>query len=274
MKIYNNNIEKYQSAADVLISEFGNLPKTAVIAGSGIAATLDNTKIVNEIPYSKLPNLPNTTVFGHSGNVLLYNSGNSSAIIFSGRFHYYEGRTIDEICSLVILSYLSGIKRIVFTNAAGSLNPRNKPGDIMIIEDTIDFMFHKSENIFYDNHKSSDHIIIAENKEIFSKNIKNQLIQNNIPYKQGVYAAVTGPNYETRAEIRMLRKLGADAVGMSTVPEINATKALGLDYIAFSLITNSAKEVKQNVSHDEVINEANKSSGKIRSIIEICIETK
>ncbi len=269
MKIRKEFIEKYKPASEILIKEFGSNINTAIIAGSGIAESIDTNKIVAEIDYDELSNLPKTSVSGHSGKAVLYTLDNINSIIFSGRFHYYEGRSIDEICSLVILSKLIGVEKLVITNAAGSLNPQHKTGDIMFIEDYIDFLFYKSNHIFFDE---NDFLVQNIKNNEFQSNIKLELTKNQIPYKEGVYAAVTGPNYETRAEIRMLRKIGADAVGMSTVPEIKAAISLNMNYLTFSLLTNSAKEVIQSVSHSEVIETAKNSFEKIRSIIEICIK--
>jgi len=261
-------LEKYKASAKHIISYFDYIPETAIIAGSGIADTLNNSNFRHELPYANIPGLPQTTVAGHKGSIILYNAGNKNGLIFSGRFHHYEGRKSDEIISLVIISKLIGIKKLILTNAAGGLSPLMKPGDIMIVEDFIDFMFMKNSNYLNDKKTHNYH---DNNVYNLSRVINPVIAENGIRYHQGTYAAVTGPNYETRAEIRMLRLIGADAVGMSTVPEIKAAISLELNYFAFSLITNSAKEIIQYVSHEEVLNEAAKAASKVKKIIEICI---
>ena len=270
MQIFQSILDKYAPAAQSLTEILGSIPGTAVIAGSGIADTLDSNKILLNIPYSKLPGIPELSVQGHNGEVLLFAAENKTALVFSGRFHYYEGRTYDEICSLVIISYLAGIRKIIISNAAGGLNPLFVPGEIMLIEDYIDFMFLDSSSVF-DSFSPAVSISYNFIDKSYLDIIKNSLVNQNILFRQGTYAAVTGPNYETRAEIKMLRRLKADAVGMSTVPEMKAAAILGMETAAFSLITNSAKEVIQSVSHKEVIEAAEKSALLVRRFIETAV---
>jgi purine-nucleoside phosphorylase len=272
MKLNNSIIEKYSVAVDILKIKFKVIPDIAVIAGSGIASTLNQDYILCRIKYEDLLVLPKTSVFGHNGEVLLYEVDGYKAIIFTGRFHYYEGRTYEEINSLIFLSHLIGISKIVITNAAGGLNPLFKAGDLMIIEDIIDFMFPKNSNIFDYNNFSNKAVNSSLSDNLFNHSVKKSLLVNKITYHTGNYASVSGANYETRAEIRMLRLLGADAVGMSTVPEIKTALSLGMNIIACSLITNVAKEIIQSVSHDEVIEIAQQSTNKIRDFIENVIK--
>ncbi len=271
ISISRNLLNKYSESAEHIRNKLSVIPDTAVIAGSGIASSLIESAITTKIPYSEIPQLPKPSVVGHRGEVYLYQHQNKNALVFSGRFHSYEGRSLEELCSLVAITHNLGIKRLVITNAAGSLNPNFSPGDIMIIEDYIDLMFmknHSSINVF---NAESDHQNNHFNKSEYSKLVKEKMISEGIPFKNGVYAAVSGPTYETRAEIRMLRKLGADAVGMSTVPEANFAKKLGIDLVIASLLTNSAKEVHQKVSHQEVIDVASQSADNVRKFIECAI---
>ena len=272
LKFFEPVFNKYHKSVECITDKLEKVPKVAVIAGSGISGSFNKMNVAEVIPYSEIPNMPKTTVEGHKGDVFIYNcTFDKDALVFSGRFHHYEGRKIDEICSLVIMSYLLGINKIIITNAAGALNPKFKVGDIMLIEDVLDFMFLKSENIEILLNQSTEYSKVNNIENSYSQRFKELLNENKIHYQTGVYAAVTGPNYETRAEIRMLRKLGADAVGMSTVPEYKLAKILGLEIIAASLITNSAKEVIQSVSHDEVIQVANNSVDNLRRFIETAI---
>lgn len=271
-KILNELHERYFRTADFVRKSVHGHLETAIIAGSGIASAFDKSKISDVITYSILPEMPQTKVEGHSGEILIYNSGGKNSIIFSGRFHFYEGRNIHEILSLVSIAYFAGCRRIIITNAAGGLKPDFKPGNVMLIDDVIDLMFLKNcyspnslEN--FDNKVK----IINEQKKLYN-NYNAELIKKSISIKTGVYVAVSGPNYETRAEIRMLRKIGADAVGMSTVPEFKFALNLGMETIGLSLITNSAKEILQNVSHEEVIEVASQSSNLVKDCIETAIE--
>lgn len=269
LQVSPNLLSLYIPSSDYLLSNLIEIPKSAVIAGSGIANSLDESKIIQKIQYNNVPGVPRPTVLGHSGDFILYNHDNKISLIFSGRFHYYEGRSIDEICSLVTITKLLGIDNLVITNAAGGVNPMLIPGDLMIIEDYIDLMFLGTQSSFTVNKSLVDHYPNSSTNNSFKNRVKSKLIESGLPFKSGVYAAVTGPNYETRAEVRMLRKLGADAVGMSTVPEAKLAEVLGINLVMASLVTNSAKEVLQPVSHDEVIDVANRSAANIRKFIEI-----
>lgn len=271
LSISKNLLTMYSESAEYIAKHFSNIPETAVIAGSGIASALNESNISTKIPYSEIPRLPKPSVVGHSGEMYLYNYQNKNALIFSGRYHFYEGRSLDEICSLVVITSLLGIKRLVITNAAGSLNPRFSTGDLMLIEDYIDLMFMNNYTSMTVSKAETDHSFRPSNSIEYSQIVKEKMINEGIPFKCGVYAAVSGPTYETRSEIRMLRKFGADAVGMSTVPEAKLAQILGMDIISASLLTNSAKEVRQNVSHQEVIDVASRSSENVRKFIECAI---
>lgn len=271
LSILNSVIDKLKPASEVLAGLIGKIPETAVIAGSGISTSLDQNKILQSISYSDLKILPKLSVEGHNEKILLYEIHGKRSLIFAGRFHFYENLTYEEICSLVILCYLIGIKKIVLSNAAGGLNPDYNPGDIMLIDDFIDFTFLFPP--FFNNHSFLDrnHTLIHLNDSNFNQKIKEKLNSRNIKYQSGVYVSVTGPSYETRSEIKMLRKIGGDAVGMSTVPEIITAGLLGTEIFAFSVITNILSENVQYLTHNDVIKTANEAADIIKNIIEIAI---
>ncbi|MBX3042568.1 MAG: purine-nucleoside phosphorylase [Candidatus Kapabacteria bacterium] len=260
-------LKKFTSAANQVRNIISDIPDIAIIAGSGIAASFEKNKNTQTLNYNILENFPKTSVEGHHGEMLHYDFDGKNALVFSGRFHYYEGRTLSEICSIVALIHILGIKRLIITNAAGGLNPKFQVGDIMLFNDTIDFFFFKNYDSSFVPADTDYRCPVNRNNSSYQEQLEAELIRSGIPYQNGVYIGVTGPNYETRAEIRAFRRLGADAVGMSSVPELKAAKILGIETIGLSLITNTASEIMQEVTHDEVIIAARDSATKIKSII-------
>ena len=227
----------------------------AIVLGSGLSYLDKECMNRIEIATSEIPHYPRSTVEGHRGFVVKGDLFGKTVLYLSGRVHYYEGYTFDEILfPMEILSEL-GVKQVILTNAAGGINRSFKPGALMLIKDHI-------------NNLSTNPLDLNMNSNFNDKNnIKysmklNQIINEsakkvNLDLKEGVYAAVTGPSFETPAEIRYLEKMGADAVGMSTVPEVIKGNELGMEVSAISCITNYAAGVTDNkLSHREVFETA------------------
>lgn len=239
---------------------------TAITAGSGISNSFVPEDILSVLQYCEIPNFPKTTVEGHDGKLILLNINGSKVLLFSGRFHIYEGFEVDEVVSQVIVSHLLGIKNFIFTNAAGGLNETYLPGDLMFISDTVNFTYRDLGSIF-DGFDFRQKISKYEKNLDIYKKLNSILTLKGINLKFGTYLGVMGPNYETRSEIRMFRRMGADAVGMSTVLELSVADILGMNTIACSLITNSAKEIPQMISHREVVDLALKSKLDVRELL-------
>ncbi len=267
--------EKYSISADYIASSLGDNFDIAVVAGSGFADYFGEYASLGELDYSEIPNLPQTSVLGHCGKLCKIEVAGKAVLLFSGRFHLYEGRTVEEICSISIISHLLGIPKMIFTNAAGGLNPNYKVGDAMLIRDTINLLYRDVSALF----ESRTAAISA--REAFPKNIFSlnwiekwvaKLVQSSIPFQEGVYLSTSGPSYETPAEIRFFRRLGATAAGMSTVLEAAAASRLGIDCVGLSLITNTLSEVNTSkLSHNDVIEASKDSANKIKKIIELAI---
>ncbi|HOY31532.1 MAG TPA: purine-nucleoside phosphorylase [Bacteroidales bacterium] len=244
-------------------------PQTGIILGTGLGNLANEIKVHTTIPYSEIPNFPVSTVVGHKGQLVFGTLNDVNVVAMQGRFHYYEGYTMQEVAFPVrVLKYL-GIKTLILSNASGGVNPSFEVGDIMIITDHINLMgtnplIGKNDDEigprFPDMHDAYD-------KELIKKAL--MIAENNgIRCVRGVYAAVTGPCFETPSEYKYVRTVGADCVGMSTVPEVIVAHHMGLPVFAVSIITDLGVEGKiVEVSHEEVIQAANNAEPKMTTII-------
>lgn len=233
-------------AAAFLKSRLSPAPRIAVVLGSGLG-DLDLGRVDVDLPYARIPGFPRVRVAGHPGRLSLV----GPAAILRGRVHYYEGHDLDEVVRPVRALAALGVKTVILTNAAGGLNPRLRPGDLMAITDHINLM---GANPLRGGPSFVDMTGVYDVPKLRG-------------LKRGVYAAVPGPSYETPAEVRMLRRLGADAVGMSTVPEAIAARQAGLRVIGLSLITNVAAGAGKPVSHAEVLETARRARSRMASVL-------
>ena len=210
-----------------------------------------------EIPYTEIPNFPVSTVEGHRGKLIFGKLGGVDILAMQGRFHYYEGYTMQEVTFPVRVMYELGIETLYVSNAAGGMNPNFKIGDLMFITDHINFFPEhplRGKNFptgprFPDMHETYDHNLIAEADDIAK--------EKGIRVQHGVYVGVQGPTFETPAEYKMYRILGGDAVGMSTVPEVIVAHHCGIKTFGISVITDLGLDEPVEVSHEEVQEAAN-----------------
>ena len=244
-------------------------PDIGIILGSGLGMMAE--EINNEIvlPYNKIPHFPVTTVEGHKGQLVLGDFEGKKVVVMQGRFHFYEGYSMEEVVYPVRVMGQLGIKNLIITNAAGGINLDYDPGDLMVINDHINLMGVnplKGTNISQLGERFPD-MSQAYNKDL--REIAYTAAKDlNIIVRKGVYAAVTGPSYETPAEIRYLRIIGADAVGMSTVPETIAANHMGIKVLGISCITNMAAGVLDaKLNHEEVVETANRVKDKFINVI-------
>ena len=223
---------------------FSDTIQAAVILGSGLGDFGNEISNAITIPYSEIPNFPQSTVTGHSGSLIFGMVENKTTVAFSGRFHFYEGHPFDRTILPVQLAKAFNVKKLIISNAAGGINLDFRVGDLMIIEDII------RQNMMLSNPSEQTWTLnlhpIADKVETIAKSI-------GVDTKRGAYLYVKGPNYETKAEIHAFRKLGGDSVGMSTAPELIEAARLGVKATAISLITNAAAGVTdQKLDHAEV----------------------
>lgn len=244
-------------------------PQTAVILGSGLGSVADAIEDPLTIDYAAIEGFPRTTVAGHSGKMIVGRLGQSEVLCLQGRFHLYEGHRPQVIAEVVNALKAVGVNRLIVTNAAGSLNPEFTPGSLMLIKDHINFSGQNplvganDENTgprFPDMSNAYDRDMRRQAKELAAK--------LGIILPEGVYLMVLGPNFETAAEIRAFRTLGADAVGMSTVPEVIAAVHAGIKVLAVSAVTNFGTGLQETpLSHEETIAGAARASSALTALI-------
>lgn len=247
-------------------------PAIGLILGSGLGGIVDLIKDSIEISFSDIPNFPVSTVGGHAGKLVFGKIEGVTAAVMQGRIHYYEGYDLKKVVFPVYVLNQLGIKNLIITNAAGGINNDFKPGDLMIIYDHINLLGNNPligpEDMgprFVDMSQAYS----PELREIAKSAAKNL----NLPLREGVYACLTGPSYETPAEIRMLKTIGADAVGMSTVPEVIIARQCGMKVLAISCITNMAAGINPHeLSHEEVIEVAKKSEEMLAMLLKEIIK--
>ena len=229
-------------------------PKVAIVLGSGFGEVIDSIENKVEISYKDVPNMPVSTVAGHKGSFIFGNIENTKLAVMNGRVHLYEGYSVDQVVLPIRVLKLLGCETIILTNAAGGISYNLKAGDLMALNDHISVFAPNpliGKNIDELGTRFPD-MSCAYDREL-KKLLSDTAKKCGIPLKEGFYAQLTGPSYETPAEIRMLRSLGADAVGMSTVCEVIAARHCGLKVVAMSLITNLACGMEnKELNHKEV----------------------
>lgn len=262
-------LEKIKESVEFISSQVSSKPKVGIILGSGLGGLTREIKIEKEIPYSEIPHFPVSTVEGHAGHLIIGELGGQPVIAMKGRFHFYEGWSMQDIAFPIRVMKFLGIKLLIVSNASGGLNPTFNIGDIMVITDHINLMGtnplmgpNESEfgPRFPDMKEAYDHKLIEKAFSIASK--------SGIYLQKGVYAGVTGPTFETPAEYRYMHVIGADAVGMSTVPEVITARHMQIPVFALSIITDLGVVGKiSDVSHQLVLEAANKAEPLMTKII-------
>ena len=246
-------LERIQETADFLKSKMHTHPETAIILGTGLGSLVNEITDKYEIGYETIPNFPVSTVEGHSGKLIFGKLGNKDIMAMQGRFHFYEGYSMKEVTFPIRVMRELGIKTLFVSNAAGGMNPAFEIGDLMIITDHINFFPEhplRGKNIPYgprfpDMSEVYNQALIRKADEI--------ACEKGIKVQHGIYIGTQGPTYETPAEYKMFRILGADAVGMSTVPEVIVANHCGIQVFGISVITDLGVEGKiVEVTHEDV----------------------
>ncbi|MBR6892986.1 MAG: purine-nucleoside phosphorylase [Bacteroidaceae bacterium] len=245
--------EKIQETAAFLKERMTSKPETAIILGSGLGHLADEIDVETEIAYSEIPNMPVSTVEGHSGKMLFGKLGGKEIVAMQGRFHYYEGYSMKEVTFPVRVMYELGIKNLFVSNAAGGMNPAFHVGDLLVLTDHINlFPEHPLRGKNFPTGPRFPSMHQAYDPE-FVKIVEEAAEQLGIKIFKGVYLGTQGPTFETPAEYRMFRGMGADAVGMSTVPEVIVAVHCGIRVFGISVITDlGGFEEAVKVSHEEV----------------------
>ena len=248
------NAEELKIATDALQERLPFTPEAMLVLGSGLGALADAVEDPVAIPFAEVPGFPLAGVVGHAGRYVAGVLEGRKVLVQAGRFHVYEGHAAGLVIAPIRIGAGLGIETLLVTNAAGGVNRRFVPGDIMLIDDHLNMMGRNP--LMGDRLPGEDRfpdMSVAYDAELRAL-AESVALERGVPLRRGVYAAVTGPSYETPAEVRMLSLLGADAVGMSTVPEVIAARARGMRVLGFSLITNHAAGLSLTpLSHDEVL---------------------
>ena len=261
-------LEKIQETAVYLKGKISSHPETAIILGTGLGSLVHDITDKYEIDYKDIPNFPISTVEGHSGKLIFGKLGNKDIMAMQGRFHYYEGYSMKEVTFPIRVMYELGIKTLFVSNAAGGMNPDFNIGDLMIITDHINFFPEhplRGKNISYgprfpDMSEAYNKALIHKADEIAK--------EKGIKVQHGIYLGTQGPTFETPAEYKMFHILGADAVGMSTVPEVIVANHCGIKVFGVSVITDLGVEGRiVEVSHEEVQKAADEAQPRMTTIM-------
>ncbi|MGC9043101.1 MAG: purine-nucleoside phosphorylase [Myxococcota bacterium] len=266
---------KIEALSNIIKKRFGSIPETLLVLGSGLGFVADILKDRIAIPYKSIKGFPVSTVAGHEGLLIKGRIYNKDILLMKGRFHYYEGYSMREIALPFRSIFYSGVKRMIVTNAAGGINRLFKKGDIMLITDHINLMGDSpliGRNIDKLGQRFPDMTYAySERLRRIAEGCARRL---KIELKKGVYAAMHGPSYETPAEIRYLRRIGADAVGMSTVPEVIVANHMGVEVLGFSAITNMAAGIERvRLSHSDVSDVAERIKDRFFRLISEVIKS-
>lgn len=261
--------EKLTSTIQYLKSKTTFQPTVGLILGSGLGSFSKHIQIETSIPYKDIPHFLTPSIEGHSGNMIFGYVGKTPIVCLQGRIHYYEGHSIQEIVYPMRTLGKLGIKSLFVTNAAGGLDTSMEPGDFMVISDHINLM---GTNPLIGPNESSLGPRFPDMTEAYCPELRKKLIkvltENKVRYHEGVYCALSGPTYETPAEVRHLKIIGASAVGMSTVPEVIVANHMGLKVCGISCITNKAAGIsKVKLSHSEVTETAQKVEVQFTSFV-------
>jgi purine-nucleoside phosphorylase len=252
--------EQYEAAADFVRSKSSTEPKVGIILGSGLNALAEAVRSADVIPYTEIPNFPKPTVEGHVGQLVIGTLEDTQVMIMQGRVHFYEGYPMSQVVFPVRVMQVMGIETLIVTNAAGGLDPAFQPGDLMLITDHLNLVGMGGSNPLFGPNDPSLGPRFPDMSQAYDPELARLAVevaqQHDIPLHQGIYAGLAGPSFETPAEIRFLRIIGADAVGMSTVAEVVVARHGGIRVLGVSGISNVAlaePDENHETSHEEVL---------------------
>jgi purine-nucleoside phosphorylase len=266
--------ERVEAAAAAIRGRCGTLPETAIVLGSGLGDFADTLLDAIATPYGELPHWPASRVVGHAGRLVIGSVAGKRVAALAGRVHFYEGHDLATVVFATRVMGRLGVRRIILTNAAGGINTGFSQGALMVIDDHINLL---GSNPLVGENDERFGARFPDMTEVYSARLRRVADEaakaKGVPVSHGVYAALHGPSYETPAEIRFLRVIGADAVGMSTVPEAIAARHMGLEVLGISCITNMAAGVlPRPLNHDEVMETARRVRGSFTALLEGIIE--
>src|SRR5215207_1860935 len=266
--------DQCEAASNLLRERIGAKPDVAVVLGSGLGDFADALSDAVTTPYGEIPHWPASAVIGHAGKLVVGSLGGKRVAALSGRAHFYEGHDLRTVTFATRVLGLLGVKRLILTNAAGGINVTFKPGTLMLIDDHINLL---GSNPLVGPNEERFGVRFPDMTNVYSNRLRTIAVEAasalGQPLARGIYVALHGPSYETPAEIGFLRTIGADAVGMSTVPEAIVARHMGVEVLGISCITNPAAGVlPEPLRHDEVMEVARRVRGEFSSLLEGIIE--
>ncbi len=262
-----------EGAAAIIRNRSRYQPTVGIVLGSGLSAIANEVKFPDIIPTDQIPHWPVSTVSGHSGRLILGRFEEKVVMVVQGRAHFYEGYSMDQITLPIRVMHILGIQTLIVTNAAGGLNESFAAGDIMLIKDHINLPGMAGNNPLRGPNDSSVGPRFPDMNQAYNQDLqtlaRDTAVSENFSLQEGVYAYVAGPTYETPAELRFLRQMGADAVGMSTVPSVLVARHAGMRVLGLSTITNMAiPDQVQNVTHDEVLEVGKTAVPRLKALLQ------
>lgn len=263
-----NIIEQLQETTAFIQNIYSHSPQIGIVLGSGLGNFANELMIEQEIPYDQIPHFPVSTVEGHSGKLMFGEIGGKKVVAMAGRFHFYEGYSASQVTYPIRVMKWLGIQTLLISNAAGGVNPGFRVGDLMILTDHISFA---TANPLIGKNFTELGPRFPDMSHPYSKKLIHKVRaiagEMNISVKEGVYFGVTGPTFETRAEYKMIHKLGGDAVGMSTVQEVIIGVHMGLEVFAMSVITDiGIRDEDNTITHHDVLEAAHDAEPKLSAI--------
>ncbi len=265
--------EWVEEAAAAVGERCGEVPEVAVVLGSGLGDFADAPADSVAVPYAELPHWPTSLVPGHAGQLVIGHVAGKRVAVLAGRVHFYEGHSLDTCVFAARVMARIGVRHIILTNAAGGINTTFAEGALMVIDDHINLL---GSNPLIGRNDDGFGPRFPDMSEVYSKRLRaiadTAATAKEVPVMHGIYAAMHGPSYETPAEVRFLRTIGADAVGMSTVPEAIAARHMGMQVLGISCITNMAAGMRKPLNHAEVMETARRVRGSFMSLLEGVIE--
>lgn len=262
-----------EEAAAAVRERCGEVPQVAVVLGSGLGDFADAPTDAVVVPYGDLPHWPTSSVPGHAGKLVIGQVAGKRVAVLAGRVHFYEGHSLGTVVFAVRVMARIGVKHIILTNAAGGINATFAEGALMVIDDHINLL---GSNPLIGANDDGFGPRFPDMSEVYSKRLRAIADATgqakDIPLMHGIYAALHGPSYETPAEVRYLRTIGADAVGMSTAPEAIAARHMGMQVLGISCITNMAAGMRKPLNHAEVMETARRVRGSFMALLEGIIE--
>lgn len=266
------NIEQIDETVNAVLARTARRPRIAIILGSGLNDFADSAQDAERIPFGLLPHFPVSTVHGHAGQLVIGELESQSVFIMQGRIHYYEGYSMSQITLPVRVMQRLGIEFLIVTNAAGGVHPDFEPGDVMLITDNLNLMGMSGLNPLMGPNLDEIGPRFPDMSQSYDRELsdiaRNVAKENDIPLREGVYAGLSGPSFESPADLRFLRMIGADAVGMSTVPEVIVARHGGMRVLGLSGISNKANLDGSTITtHEEVIEAGKVITPKVEKII-------